>query len=130
MLHNWENYTVLITEDDEMSYRYLELLLTKKTNINIIWATTGIQAVEYCKIYDKIDLVLMDLQLPELDGYEATKQIKAFNKTLPIIIQTANSMNDEEKRCMDAGCNGYVTKPISSSTLISCMEKHLNPITV
>ena len=130
MLHNWENYTVLITEDDEMSYRYLEMLLTKKTNINIIWATTGIQAVEYCKIYEKIDLVLMDLQLPELDGLEATKQIKAFKSRLPVIIQTANSMNDEEVRCFNAGCDGYITKPINSATLIGCMEKYLTPVTV
>ena len=82
MEYNWQNYTVLVTEDDEISFRYIELVLSRKTNINIIWAINGKQAVEYCEIYDYIDVVLMDLNLPEMDGYEATKAIRKWEKEL------------------------------------------------
>lgn len=126
MVYDWQNYTVLVTEDDEISFRYIELVLSRKTNINIIWAVNGKQAVEFCEIYDHIDIVLMDIQLPILNGYEATKLIKSIRPTLPIIIQTANTLTDELDKCLEAGCEGYVTKPIDLSLLFdkinSCLK--------
>lgn len=128
MEYNWQNYTVLVTEDDEISFRYIELVLSRKTNINIIWAINGKQAVEYCEIYDHIDIVLMDLNLPEMDGYEATKQIKSFKPGLPVIIQTANTFNDEDEKCRDAGCDGFVTKPIDLAILFNIINRCLKTV--
>jgi CheY-like chemotaxis protein len=76
MEYNWKNRTVLVAEDDEMSFRYIELVLIRRTNINIIWAINGQQAVEFCRLNNHIDLVLMDLQLPVFDGLEAIRQIR------------------------------------------------------
>jgi CheY-like chemotaxis protein len=126
MNHNWKNHTVLIAEDDEMSFRYIELVLSRNTNINIIWAINGKQAVEFCSLYNHIDLVLMDLQLPVLDGFEAIKQIKSKKPCLPIIVQTANSFNDEFEKCMSAGCEGYVTKPFKLPELFALMDTCLH----
>ncbi len=128
MQYDWQNYTVLVTEDDEISFRYIELVLSRKTNINIIWAINGMQAVEYCEIYDHIDIVLMDLQLPEIDGYEATKLIKTLKPNLPVIIQTANTFNDEVQRCRDAGCDGFVSKPIDLAVLFNIINRCLKAV--
>ena len=119
MDYNWKDYTVLVTEDDEISYKYMELVLSRKTNINIIWAVNGSQAVEYCRIYEYIDIVLMDIQLPDIDGYEAARQIKSFRPNLPIIIQSASTFYDECEKCIETGCDAYVSKPIDLSVLFS-----------
>ncbi len=126
--HNWENYTVLIAEDDPMSYKFLELVLTKRTKINVIWAINGKQAVEYCRVYDYINLILMDIQLPVMNGFEAIKQIKSLKPNIPIIVQSANSYNGEQEYCMKLGCDGYLIKPINSETLINQIENLLKPI--
>src|SRR4030042_5431858 len=103
MDYNWKDRTVLVAEDDEMSFRYIELVLSRRTNISIIWAINGQQAVEYCQLNSHIDLVLTDLQLPIYHGLEVIKRIKKIKPNLPIIVQTANAMNDEYHKCMEAG---------------------------
>jgi len=130
MDYNWKDRTVLVAEDDEMSFRYIELVLSRRTNINIIWAITGQQAVEFCRLNNHIDMVLMDLQLPVFDGLEAIRQIRSFKPQLPIIVQTANAMNDEYDKCIAAGSDGYVTKPINLVELFSMMDALMNPVTV
>jgi CheY-like chemotaxis protein len=121
-------YTVLIAEDDAMSYKFLEVVLSKQTKINIIWAIDGQQAVEYCQLYKNIDLILMDLQLPVMDGFEAIKQIKKFRPDIPVIIQSANSMNDEWELSMTAGCDAFLTKPLNREILINHIETLLKPL--
>jgi two-component system, cell cycle response regulator DivK len=128
MDYNWKNRTVLVAEDDEMSFRYIELVLSRKTQINIIWAINGQQAVDYCRLNSHIDLVLTDLQLPVFDGLEVIKRIRKFKPNIPIIVQTANAMNDEYDKCMKAGSDGYVTKPINLPDLFSRMDHFLNPL--
>jgi len=130
MDYNWKDRTVLVAEDDEMSFRYIELVLSRRTNINVIWAITGQQAVEFCRLNNHIDMVLMDLQLPVFDGLEAIRQIRSFKPQLPIIVQTANAMNDEYDKCISAGSDGYVTKPINLVELFSMMDALMNPVTV
>jgi len=130
MEYNWKDRTVLVAEDDEMSFRYIELVLSRRTNINIIWAINGQQAVEYCQLNNHIDLVLTDLQLPVFDGLEVIRRIRKFKPGLPIIVQTANAMNDEYDKCISAGSDGYVTKPINLVELFSMMDALMNPVTV
>jgi CheY-like chemotaxis protein len=120
--------TIMIAEDDEISFKFLDLVLTRKTKVNIIWAINGQVAVDYCKLYPHIDLVLMDIQLPLLDGVEAIRQIKKFRPDLPIIVQTANAFNDEWDRCFDAGCDDYITKPLNLTDLMMRIENTLLPV--
>lgn len=129
MLKDWSSKTILIAEDDEISYKYLNLILTRKTQVNILWAINGQMAVDFCKEYNHIDLVLMDLQLPVIDGIEAIKQIKSFKPALPIVVHTANAYGNECERCFDAGCDEYVTKPANFEQLVYKIEGHLMPLT-
>lgn len=125
---DWSGYTVLIAEDDAMNYKFLEVVLTKQTKIKIIWAIDGQQAIDYCKLSNHIDLVLMDIQLPVVDGLEAIQEIKKFKPNLPIIVQSANSFNDEWEISKRIGCDAYLTKPLNTSVLIKYIENFLNPL--
>jgi CheY-like chemotaxis protein len=116
---------ILIVEDDEVS----EMLLDKTIKMfgkEIIKARTGIEAVEACKANADIDLVLMDIRLPEISGYEATQQIREFNKDVIIIAQTAYGLAGDNAKAIAAGCNDYIAKPINKMTLIKMIHKHFN----
>lgn len=128
MLTDWSNHTILIAEDDEISFKYLDLILSRKTQANILWAVNGQIAIDFCKQYNHIDLVLMDIQLPIIDGIEAIRQIKAFKPELPIIVHTANAYGEECERCYEAGCDEYLTKPANLQQLLDKIEHLLNPI--
>ncbi|MBN2522466.1 MAG: response regulator [Bacteroidales bacterium] len=121
----WNNYTALIAEDDPLNYKYIELLLTKRTGINILWAADGVLAANMCKENRNIDIVLLDLQLPELDGINSLQIIKKYNPYLPVIIQTANSWNNEEETCAQAGCDGFFNKPLNMDQLLLHMDQCL-----
>jgi CheY-like chemotaxis protein len=130
MNYNWSNYITLVAEDDPLNYRYIELLLTRRTGIKTIWAKDGLEALNICKENKTIDIVLLDLQLPNLDGLGALKSIKEFNPYLPIIMQTANSWNNEEETCTSAGCDGFFNKPLNIDQLLihmdSCLRMYSN----
>ncbi|MFW6328367.1 MAG: ATP-binding protein [Bacteroidota bacterium] len=124
---NWSGYTFLVVEDDLLSSKYLELLL-KKNNANVLLANNGKKAIDFFTGENtlKIDLVLMDIQLPEISGYDATRLIRKYNHSVPIIAQTAHAMTNDEKKCMEAGCNAYISKPINPTKLVSEIEKLLH----
>jgi two-component system cell cycle response regulator DivK len=128
MLKDWSNRTILIAEDDEISYKYLNLILTRKTQVNILWAINGQMAIDFCRQYNHIDLVLMDLQLPVIDGIEAIRQIKSFKPALPIVVHTANAYGEECEKCYEAGCDEYVTKPANFQQLLYKIENLLIPV--
>jgi len=128
MLPDWSNKTILIAEDDEISYKYLNLILTRKTHVNVLWAINGQLAIDFCRQYKHIDLVLMDLQLPIVDGMEAIRQIKAFKPNLPIVVHTANAYDDECEKCYEAGCDEYITKPANFQHLLYKIESLLAPV--
>jgi two-component system cell cycle response regulator DivK len=130
MNYTWSQYTTLVAEDDPLNFRYIELLLTRRTGIKIIWAKDGIQAVEMSKKNDKIDIILLDLQLPELDGLSTLKAIREFNQLVPIIIQTANSWNNVESICHEAGCDGFFNKPLNIDELLAHMDYCLESYTL
>lgn len=125
MDYAWNNYTVLVAEDDPLNYKYIELLLKKRTGINILWADNGVLAANLCKEKNNIDIVLLDLQLPQLDGLKSLQLIKKHNPRLPVIIQTANSWNNEEEICSKAGSDGFFNKPLNMDQLLLHMDQCL-----
>ncbi len=110
---------VLIAEDEEANFKYLKLLFSE-TGATILRAKNGQEAVGICKQMQRIDLVLMDIKMPIMDGYEATKSIKSFAPEIPIIAQTAYALVHDSKLAMAAGCDDYIAKPINREML---MEK-------
>ncbi len=109
-------HKILIADDDNISV----ILLTKnlnELNADILVARNGQEAIDVFIENPDIDLILMDIKMPSLNGYEATKQIKAINPKVKIIAETAFAMADDEKRAMEAGCDAYITKPINADKL-------------
>lgn len=117
-----EKPLVLIAEDDESNYLYLEEVL-KQAGWDYLWAQNGSEAVELCKQHIDITLVLMDIKMPVMNGLEATKLIHEFRPELPIIATTAYAQIGDEQRFLDAGCNGYIPKPINKKELFKLLQK-------
>ncbi len=122
--YNWPDKTILIIEDIDSNRQMLEMIL-KKTNANLISANTGEKGISIIKTEKGIDLVLMDIRLPGINGYETTKVIKKINPGIPVIAQTALAMGDEEKQAYEAGCEAYLTKPIQRQILLKTIAKFI-----
>lgn len=122
---DWTDKTILIAEDEDSNYLYLEAVL-QKTGAKLIWARNGKEAIDACKKGDPIDLVLMDLQMPNINGYQARKTIKEIFPDTPQIAQTAFAMADDEKRAMDAGFDAYISKPIRKNSLLALVSRFLD----
>jgi CheY-like chemotaxis protein len=118
-----EKLKVLIVEDDETSEMLIRIALSVYSN-DILEAITGTGAVEICRNNPGIQLVLMDIKIPGIDGYEATRQIRRFNKDVVIIAQTACGMDGDREKAIDAGCNDYISKPLGIIQLRGLMEKY------
>ncbi|MDA3781487.1 MAG: ATP-binding protein, partial [Bacteroidales bacterium] len=110
--YDWNNKVVLIAEDGNANYLLLKEILDT-TKANVLRANDGEEAVNICTENKNIDLVLMDIKMPKLDGFEAAQKIKSQNKNLKLIAQTAYSFNNEKTRCLNAGFDYYIRKPIS-----------------
>jgi signal transduction histidine kinase/CheY-like chemotaxis protein len=121
---DWSDKTILIAEDEEDNFTFLEVLL-KVTGARIIWAKNGLEAVSLCRKNSDIDLVLMDIKLPVLDGMEATLQIKNIRPTLPVIVQTAYAMAADEEQCLKCGCDAYLSKPIKIEPLFRLIKEYI-----
>ena len=120
-----KNLKILIVEDDEISYSFLTKTL-QKISKEVLHAITGVQAVEACRNNPDINLVLMDIRMPQMDGNEATRQIRQFNTDVIIIAQTAYGFSGDRERAIEAGCNDYISKPIKSTLLYELIKKHCN----
>ncbi|MCF8296453.1 MAG: response regulator [Saprospiraceae bacterium] len=120
--YDWSDKKILIVEDNPTNYQFLKEILVK-TNAKIVKAVNGKQAIEVFKENADIELVLMDINLPILNGYEATKAIKKINKNVPVISLTAFAMAGEKELSIEAGCDDYITKPIKSELLFSKINK-------
>lgn len=116
--------TILIVEDNDTSTFYFEAAL-RKLNAKTIWAKNGQEAIDFIKNGEQIDLVLMDLNMPEVDGFEATKVIKKLQPELPVIVQSAYILSGEENRSFEAGCDEFLAKPIRLNMLIESIGRHL-----
>lgn len=114
---------ILIAEDDETSEMLLSISV-KTLSKEIIKVHNGFEVVEACRNHPDVDLVLMDIQMPKLNGYDATRNIRQFNKEVVIIAQTANGLSGEREKALEAGCNDYISKPINTNKLQKLIQKH------
>lgn len=121
--NNIKNLKVLIVEDDPIS-KLLITIAVKPFSNEILKVSTGIEAVETCRNNPDIDLVMMDINMPEMGGYEATEQIREFNKNLVIIAQTANGMQSDRDEAIAAGCTDYISKPVNIAALSELIHKY------
>jgi CheY-like chemotaxis protein len=121
--HQIKSLKILIAEDDEASGILISNIVKAycKTELKV---KTGVEAVEACQANPDIDLILMDIKMQEMDGYEATRQIRQFNKDVIIIAQTAFALTGDKERALQAGCNDYISKPIDSNLLIEIIQKY------
>ncbi len=123
---NIKKLKILIAEDDQVSERLVEIAL-KSISKEIMNAKTGIETVEACRNHPDIDLILMDIRMPEMDGLEATRKIRKFNKDVIIIAQTAHSLLGDKEMAIQAGCNDGILKPIKKGELLSLIQMYFKP---
>jgi len=116
--------TILIAEDDDISFAYLEIMLSEE-NCKIIRAFNGLEAIKMVKSNREIDFVLMDLKMPVLNGISATYEIRKFNEDIPIIAQTAYVFESDRLEALNAGCDDYIAKPFRKHIFLKRMEKYL-----
>jgi PAS domain S-box-containing protein len=121
----FKNLKILIVEDDEISYLFLNRAL-QKISYEVLRAKTGVEAVMICRNNPDIDLILMDIKMPGLDGYETTNQIRKFNTDVIIIAQTAYGFSIDREKAIEAGCNDYISKPVNNALLDELIKKHFN----
>ena len=120
----WAGKTFLIVDDVDSSYHLLASIL-RRTRVRVLWAKDGAQAIGFCQ-NNRIDVVLMDIQMPNVDGLEATKKIKELYPDLPVIAQTAYIQEDDQSNIVAAGCDDYIPKPIEKERVYEIINKHLN----
>ncbi len=115
---------ILVAEDDRSSSQLISIIIRKIAG-EIISVENGTEAVRACFENPEIDLILMDIQMPIMDGYEATRRIREFNTEVIIIAQTAYALSGDNKKAIEAGCNDYVSKPIKTDNLLNLISKHI-----
>jgi len=121
-----EKYKVLIAEDEKINYLFLSMMLRNlASDIKIIHAKNGKEAVEICRINSDIDIVLMDLKMPIMSGFEATTLIKGLRPGLPVIAQTAYSTEKDKQKAFSSGCDDFISKPIKKDILKNAMNKYI-----
>jgi CheY-like chemotaxis protein len=121
--YKWNNKVILIVEDEEVNGLFLEAVL-QETGARTLYAKNGLQAIELCKSISKIDLILMDIRMPVMNGLKATQEIRKFNTNVPIIAQTALTLEEDRQNCLLAGCNDTVIKPIEVEELLYLINKY------
>jgi PAS domain S-box-containing protein len=119
---DWHNKVVLIADDIDINFKLIEEILLP-TKAKILWAKDGKEAVDLCLNNKNIDLVLMDIKMPIMDGFEATREIKKHNHNLKIIGQTAYAHDNENQKCLTEGFDNYISKPIKTETLLSTINQ-------
>jgi len=122
---DWSNKVILIIEDDEYNAEFIYNVL-KATNIGLHIATSGAEATDLVQSIDTIDLILMDIKLPDISGFELTSILKNKKPNIPIIAQTAFASEKDKIKCLDAGCDDFISKPINQSLLKCLIQKYLS----
>jgi CheY-like chemotaxis protein len=117
------NLKILIVDDDETSDLLISIMLTEISR-EILHAKSGLEAIELSRNNPDIDLILMDIKMPVMGGYEATRQIRQFNKDVIVIAQTAYGLTGDREKAIEAGCNEHLSKPIIKNELLSLMQQY------
>jgi PAS domain S-box-containing protein len=115
---------IVIAEDDGANYLYLESFL-KRANSQVIWAKDGVQLIEIFRTEPSLDLILMDLKMPVLNGLEATRIIRKTNRDIPVIALTAYAFADDMEKSIQAGCSDFLSKPVKIEELAATLSKYL-----
>lgn len=123
--YRWEGKTILIAEDIETNYKYIATILAD-TKAKLLWARNGQEAINLVMEGIPLDIILMDIQMPVIDGYEATSRIREKFPDLPIIAQTAYALPHDNLKCFEVGCNDYISKPINAHLLKKKIDELLN----
>jgi len=123
--NNIKPLKIIIAEDDESSSQLISIV-ARKLGGEIINVQNGTEAVRACLENPEIDLILMDIQMPEMNGYEATRQIRQFNTDVIIIAQTAYALSGDKEKALEAGCNDYISKPIRRDELMTLIQKYFS----
>lgn len=123
VFYDWNDKTILVVEDDMYNIELIQEFLAP-TFATCICANNGQKAIDLYRNTPHIDLILMDIQLPDISGYEVTRQIRALNADIPIIAQTAYAANSDRKAAIEAGCNDYISKPLNKSLLLQLIKKY------
>jgi len=116
---------ILVTEDDISNFHMMEVMINQYVKATVIWARNGVEAIEICTENPDIDLVLMDIKLPLLNGMDATRAIKKIRSSLPIIAITAYALIGDERKVRDAGCDDYLPKPIRLPQFLKALGKYI-----
>lgn len=115
---------LIVAEDDEISQLFLETILTSHFR-QVIYVASGRETINACREHPEVDIILMDIKMPDIDGYEATRQIRQFNKKVRIIAQTAFGLSGDKEKALAAGCDDYISKPINKEELFEKIQKCL-----
>jgi len=122
---NWEGKSILVVEDDQICFSYLDVVL-RPTRATVYHAIEGKAAIDVCTTHPEIDIVLMDIRLPGMNGLDATKHITGIRKDLPVIAQTAYATDHDRAEAISAGCWDFIAKPIRANEIIELIKKYLN----
>lgn len=123
--YNWKSKKILLVEDESFSQNFIQTILLPH-GPKIIYSEDGFSAIEQIRMNPDIDIVLMDIRLPRLDGIETTIRLRKDGFTKPIIAQTANALPEDRKKCMDAGCNEFIVKPIARVEFLKTIDKFIS----
>lgn len=123
-----ERKKILVVDDNEKN-RYLISFILEKNGLEVVTATDGMDGVEAAKRH-RVDLIIMDIKMPKMDGYEATRMIKKLEgyQSVPIIALTSYAMAEDKKKALAAGCDGYIAKPINPETFMDEIRKYMEVI--
>lgn len=123
LTYDFSDIVILLAEDDDPSFLLIKAIM-KKTGLEILRAKNGREAIEIVKANDKISLILMDINMPGMDGYEAKSAIKQIKPDMPIIAQTAYSISGDRESILNTGFDDYISKPIRREELYNLVEKY------
>jgi two-component system cell cycle response regulator DivK len=121
---HFQGKKIIVVDDEEFNWLLIKDAL-EDTQVTVDWARVGQEAVDLVTAGAHYDIILMDMKMPVLNGFETTLLIKKINPKIPVIAQTAYAMPDERIKCMEVGCDGYLSKPIALDELLKIIKKYL-----
>jgi two-component system CheB/CheR fusion protein len=122
---NWSNKRIIVAEDDHINFVYIQEVLSR-CGAKVIHAKNGTEAIDLAELGNRIDLILMDIKMPEIDGLEASRYISKARPEVPIIALTAFAMEGDKSKCLRAGCIDYISKPIKKKELYTIVDKYIH----